>query len=47
MGKHNRNNQTSDIDMDEETYSDDSIFGKAIYNHVRKNYKPSLIIQPK
>lgn len=47
MGKHNRNNQTSDIGMDEETYSDDSIFGKAIYNHVRKNYKPSLIIQPK
>lgn len=47
MGKHNRNNQTSDIDMNEETYSDDSIFGKAIYNHVRKNYKPSLIIQPK
>lgn len=47
MGKHNRNNQTSDIDMDEETYSDDSIFGKAIYNHVRKNYKPSLIIPPK
>lgn len=47
MGKHNRNNQTSDIDMVEETYSDDSIFGKAIYNHVRKNYKPSLIIQPK
>ena len=47
MGKHNRNNQTSDIDMYEETYSDDSIFGKAIYNHVRKNYKPSLIIQPK
>ena len=47
MGKHNRNNQTPDIDMDEETYSDDSIFGKAIYNHVRKNYKPSLIIQPK
>lgn len=47
MGKHNRNNQTSDIDMDEGTYSDDSIFGKAIYNHVRKNYKPSLIIQPK
>lgn len=47
MCKHNRNNQTSDIDMDEETYSDDSIFGKAIYNHVRKNYKPSLIIQPK
>lgn len=47
MGKHNRNNQTSDIDMDEETYSDDSIFGKAIYNHVRKNYKPSLIVQPK
>ena len=47
MGKHNRNNQTSDIDMDEETYSDDSIFGKAIYDHVRKNYKPSLIIQPK
>lgn len=47
MGKHNRNNQTSDIDMGEETYSDDSIFGKAIYNHVRKNYKPSLIIQPK
>lgn len=47
MGKHNRNNQTSDIDMDGETYSDDSIFGKAIYNHVRKNYKPSLIIQPK
>lgn len=47
MGKHNRNNQTSDIDMDEGTYSDDSIFGKAIYNHVRENYKPSLIIQPK
>lgn len=47
MGKHNRNNQTSDIDMGGETYSDDSIFGKAIYNHVRKNYKPSLIIQPK
>lgn len=47
LGKHNRNTQTGDLDLEGETYTDDSIFGKAIYNHIRKNYKQNVIVMPK
>lgn len=47
MGKHNRNNQSDGSDLEADTYSDDSVMGKAIYNHVRKHSKPNIIIQPK
>lgn len=46
MGKHNLSKSDSE-DLDNETYSDDSIFGKAIYNHVRKNFRANIVIQPK
>lgn len=46
MGKHNRTSSI-DIDLEGETYSDDSIFGKAIYNHIRKTHKENVVILPK
>lgn len=48
MGKHNRNNQSDDsgLELEGATYSDDSIMGKAIYNHVRKNHTTNLVIPP-
>ena len=46
MGKHNRNNSSVDIDLEGETYSDDDIFGKAICNHIRKNFQNQTVILP-
>lgn len=44
MGKH-KNKSSVDIDLEGETYSDDSIFGKAIANHIRnKNNKPTIVL---
>ena len=36
MGKRRQTNSSVDLDLEGQTYSDDSIFGKAIYNFVRK-----------
>lgn len=44
MGKHKSNNSSVDIDLEGETYSDDSIFGKAICNHARKYSKLNTIV---
>lgn len=46
MGKHRANNSAVDIDLEGDVYSDDSIFGKAICNHIRKG-KTNTIVQPK
>nr|UVN00031.1 MAG: terminase [Bacteriophage sp.] len=46
MGKHRANNSAIDIDLEGDVYSDDSIFGKAICNHIRKG-KTNIIVQPK
>lgn len=46
MGKHRANNSAVDIDLECDVYSDDSIFGKAICNHIRKG-KTNIIVQPK
>lgn len=46
MGKHRANNSAVDIDLEGNVYSDDSIFGKAICNHIRKG-KTNIIVQPK
>lgn len=46
MGKHRANNSTVDVDLEGDVYSDDSIFGKAICNHIRKG-KTNVIVQPK
>nr|UWG12693.1 MAG: Terminase [Bacteriophage sp.] len=46
MGKHRANNSAVDIDLEGDVYSDDSIFGKAICNHIRKG-KTNIIVQPK
>jgi hypothetical protein len=46
MGKHRANNSAVDIDLEGDAYSDDSIFGKAICNHIRKG-KTNIIVQPK
>lgn len=46
MGKHRANNSAVDIDLESDVYSDDSIFGKAICNHIRKG-KTNIIVQPK
>lgn len=46
MGKHRANNSAVDIDLEGDVYSDDSIFGKAICNHIRKG-KNNIIVQPK
>lgn len=43
-GKHKNNTSTVDIDLEGETYSDDSIFGKAITNHIRKNSNSNIVI---
>ena len=45
MGKRNSKVQ-EDIDMDGETYSDDSIFGKAIWNHIRKTPINKIVVNP-
>ena len=46
MGKHRANNSTVDVDLEGDVYADDSIFGKAICNHIRKG-KTNVIVQPK
>ena len=46
MGKHRANNSAVDVDLEGDVYSDDSIFGKAICNHIRKG-KTNVIVQPK
>lgn len=45
MGKHNQKSSV-DIDLEGETYSDDSIFGKAIANHIRKGQNRETIVLP-
>lgn len=44
MGKHKTN--TDAVDMENEVYADDDIFGKAICNHIRKG-KTNIIVQPR
>ena len=39
-------NSTVDVDLEGDVYADDSIFGKAICNHIRKG-KTNVIVQPK
>lgn len=45
-GKHRMNTSSMDIDLEGETYSDDSIFGKAITNHIRCNSASSTVVVP-
>lgn len=45
-GKHRMNTSSMDIDLEGETYSDDSIFGKAITNHIRCNSTSSTVVVP-
>lgn len=45
MGKH-RGNTSGDVDLETEVYSDDSILGKAITNHIRKG-KTNVIVSPR
>ena len=45
MGKHNKASSV-DIDLEGETYSDDSILGKAITNHVRKTTERIVTTSP-
>lgn len=40
-GKHRSNNSSVDLDLEGESYSDDSIFATAITNHIRKAYNKS------
>ena len=44
MGKHKTN--TDAVDIEDEVYADDDIFGKAICNHIRKG-KTNIIVQPR
>lgn len=45
MGKHNQKSSV-DIDLEGETYSDDSIFGKAIANRIRKGSNREVYVLP-
>ena len=45
-GKHRMNTSSIDIDLEGETYSDDSIFGKAITNHIRCHSASSTVVIP-
>lgn len=45
-GKHRQNTSSMDIDLEGETYSDDSIFGKAITNHIRSNSRSGVVVLP-
>lgn len=46
-GKHRTSSSSaSDIDMDDQTYSDDDIFGKAITNHIRKSNQYNGYVLP-
>lgn len=46
-GKRRISTSTTEMDLDETTYSDDAIFGKAICNHIRKNSRRNVVVQPK
>lgn len=46
MGKSNSKNSSVDIDLEGTTYADDSIFGKAITNHIRKNHERRISVLP-
>lgn len=41
-----RSTNDAEMDFDETTYSDDSIFAKAITNHIRKNHKKRTLVLP-
>lgn len=45
-GKHRQNTSSMDIDLEGETYSDDSIFGKAITNHIRSHSRSGVVVLP-
>jgi hypothetical protein len=45
-GKHRMSTSSMDIDLEGETYSDDSIFGKAITNHIRCHSASSIVVIP-
>lgn len=45
-GKHRMSTSSMDIDLEGETYSDDSIFGKAITNHIRCHSASSTVVIP-
>lgn len=45
LGKHSRSQDAVDLE-DGQAYSDDSIFGKAIANHIRKTAGRSLVVLP-
>lgn len=45
MGKH-KGNTSGDVELETEVYSDDSILGKAITNHIRKG-KTNVIVSPR
>ena len=45
MGKHKTMSVVEDLDTD--VYADDSIFGTAITNQIRKNFNKNLAITPK
>lgn len=45
-GKHRMNNSSMDLDLEGETYSDDSIFGKAITNYIRGHSSSNEVVLP-
>ena len=45
-GKHRMNNSSMDLDLEGETYSDDSIFGKAITNYIRSHGSNNEVVLP-
>ena len=45
-GKHRSASSSVDMDLEGETYSDDSIFGKAITNHIRSHGKNQNVVIP-
>jgi hypothetical protein len=46
LGKRKNKTASADLDLDGETYSDDSIFGKAITNHIRKTPDIQTVVAP-
>lgn len=45
LGKHRKSNSSED-DLEDQTYTDDAIMAKAITNHIRKGRKKSIIVAP-
>lgn len=45
MNKHDKKSN-ADGDLEDETYSDDDIFGKAIYNRIRKRTRKNIVVTP-